>query len=266
LRIKDLTKEITLAEQFKQNLDKQRKNDPMKFDLTELLNKLTVNNYNEIANLIYEKIEPQVEYQEKFLDILFSKVINEPNFAFLYAKLCGDLEQKLPQRVKKNEKNDGKRINSVMKSKLLEKCKKNFKIEDELRFDYYITSFDPIEIENKFKTIFLGNVIFIGELVNNSVLSTKIIFQCIEYLFKIFENSKTNEEFKFIKLEAIIILMDKLNNLFQNCESKMNNLDNINIKIDEYIKHLDQIQKEEKIPTYIKFKIINLIERKKDIS
>ena len=43
-------------------------------------------------------------------------------------------------------------------------------------------------------------------------------------------------------------------------------LDNINIKIDEYIKHLDQIQKEEKIPTYIKFKIINLIERKKDIS
>ena len=27
----------------------------MRFDLTELLNKLTVDNYNEIANLIYEK-------------------------------------------------------------------------------------------------------------------------------------------------------------------------------------------------------------------
>ena len=106
MRRKDLTKENALAEQFKQILEEQRKKDPMRFDLTELLNKLTVDNYNEIANLIYEKIEPQVEYQEKLLDILYTKVINEQKFAFLYTKLCKELVQKLHQRIE-NKVKDG---------------------------------------------------------------------------------------------------------------------------------------------------------------
>ena len=155
-----------------------------------------------------------------------------------------------------------------MKRKLLDKCRENFFIKNNLIIDDYITIFDPIERENKLKKLFLGNVNFIGELINNSVFSPKTIYQCIESLFRRFENPKNYEEFKFIFLEAIIILMDKFNTLLKNCESKKEkeDLDNINIKIDEYIKHLDQIQKEEKIPTYIKFKIINLIEKKKDIS
>ena len=153
-----------------------------------------------------------------------------------------------------------------MRSKLLDKCKEIFKIENNEKFDEYITVDDPTEREIKLKKFVLGNVNFIGELINNIVLSKKIVFQCIENLFKRFENSQTDEQLKLINLEAIVILMDKFGTLLKNSESKMKkeDLDNFNIKIDEYIQHLDQVQKEGKIPGYIKYKIINLIERKKD--
>ena len=262
---KDLTKEFALAEQFKQNLDEQRQKDPIRFDLTELLNILTVDNYNDTLNLIYEKIESNLAYQEKFLDVLFTKAVNEKAFVFLYAKLCKELDKKLPQRVEKKVK-DGKRPTSQMRSKLLDKCKEIFKIENNQKFDEYITVDDPTEREIKLKKFVLGNVNFIGELINNIVLSKKIVFQCIENLFKRFENSKTDEQLKLINLEAIVILMDKFGTLLKNSESKMKkeDLNNFNTKIDEYIEHLDQVQKEGKIPGYIKYKIINLIERKKD--
>ena len=153
-----------------------------------------------------------------------------------------------------------------MRSKLLDKCKEIFKIENNEKFDEYIRVDDPTEREIKLKKFVLGNVNFIGELINNIVLSKKIVFQCIENLFKRFENSQTDEQLKLINLEAIVILMDKFGTLLKNSESKMKkeDLDNFNIKIDEYIQHLDQVQKEGKIPGYIKYKIINLIERKKD--
>jgi translation initiation factor 4G len=259
---KDLSKEIAIAEQFKQNFDEQRKKDPIRFDLRELLNILTVDNYNETANLIYDKIKDDLEYQSKFLDVLFIKAVNEQAFVSLYAKLCKEFDKKLPQR---NEKAAGKKTTSKMRSKLLDQCREIFKIENNEKFDEYIKVDDPIEREIKLKKFVLGNVNFIGELINNVVLSKKIVFQCIENLFKRFENSM-DVQLKLINLEAIVILMDKFGTLLKNSESKMKkeDLDNFNKKIEEYLEKLDIVQKEGKIPGYIKYKIINLIERKKD--
>ena len=259
---KDLSKEIAIAEQFKQNFDEQRKKDPIRFDLRELLNILTVDNYNETANLIYDKIKDDLEYQSKFLDVLFIKAVNEQAFVSLYAKLCKEFDKKLPQR---NEKAAGKKTTSKMRSKLLDQCREIFKIENNEKFDEYIKVDDPIEREIKLKKFVLGNVNFIGELINNVVLSKKIVFQCIENLFKRFETSM-DVQLKLINLEAIVILMDKFGTLLKNSESKMKkeDLDNFNKKIEEYLEKLDIVQKEGKIPGYIKYKIINLIERKKD--
>jgi hypothetical protein len=116
------------------------------------------------------------------------------------------------------------------------------------------------------KKFVLGNVNFIGELINNFVLSKKIVFQCIENLFKRFEKIETDEKLRVINLEAIVVLMDKFGTLLKNSESKMKKemLDEFNQKINDYIKKLDVVQKESKIPGYVKYKIINLIERKKN--
>ena len=44
---KDISNEIKLAEQFKEKLEEIKKTDPVKFDLTELLNMLTIDDYEQ---------------------------------------------------------------------------------------------------------------------------------------------------------------------------------------------------------------------------
>ena len=90
--IKDISKEIALAEEFKKKIDEEAKKDPIKFKITEYLNILTVDNYKATLDDIYKIIEDDTGNQEKFLDILFNKSVNEKAFVKLYAKLCKDFD------------------------------------------------------------------------------------------------------------------------------------------------------------------------------
>lgn len=261
---KDISKELELAEKYKQQIEQLKAKDPMKFELTELLNMLTVDNYDEIEGKIFKTIEPKVEFQIKFLDVLFKKAVHEKAFVFLYAKLCKNLDKKLPQ---KNKPQDiMKKPTSAMRSALLDKCREIFKIENNSKFDNYIKGSDPEEREMKLKKFVLGNVNFIGELINIQVLSKKIVFQCIENLFKRFENGKGDEVLRLINLEAIVILMDKFGTLIKKKEDKIKkeDMNSFTTKIEEYITKLDNVQKDAKLPGHIKYKIINLIEKKKE--
>jgi hypothetical protein len=253
--------------QFKEDLEKIKKTDPIKFDLTEYLNILTVDNYEVTKKLIFDKISPDTAFQEKFLDVLFQKAVHEKAFVNIYAKLCKELDKDLPQKIeKKNNTSLNKKPTSIMRNKLLEKCREIFKIENNSKFDEYIKVDDPIEREQKLKKIFLGNVNFIGELINIQLLSKKIVFQCIDNLFKRCDNTKTDEKLRLINYEAIVILIDKFGTLINKHKSKIKEEDMITFtsKIDNYISKLDEIQSKQKdLPGYIKYKIINLIEKKK---
>ena len=254
--------------QFKEDLEKIKKTDPIKFDLTEYLNILTVDNYEVTKKLIFDKISPDTAFQEKFLDVLFQKAVHEKAFVNIYAKLCKELDKDLPQKIeKKNNTSLNKKPTSIMRNKLLEKCREIFKIENNSKFDEYIKVDDPIEREQKLKKIFLGNVNFIGELINIQLFSKKIVFQCIDNLFKRCDNTKTDEKLRLINYEAIVILIDKFGTLINNKhKSKIKEEDMITFtsKIDNYISKLDEIQSKQKdLPGYIKYKIINLIEKKK---
>ena len=65
------------------------------------------------------------------------------------------------------------------------------------------------ERDNKLKKFFLGNINFIGELINISVLSKKIVDQCIETLLKKYQNETEGGVKKYIALEGAVILLDK---------------------------------------------------------
>jgi hypothetical protein len=254
--------------QFKEDLEKIKKTDPIKFDLIEYLNILTVDNYEVTKKLIFDKISPDTAFQEKFLDVLFQKAVHEKAFVNIYAKLCKELDKDLPQKIeKKNNASLNKKPTSIMRNKLLEKCREIFKIENNSKFDEYIKVDDPIEREQKLKKFVLGNVNFIGELINIQLLSKKIVFQCIDNLFKRCDNTKTDEKLRLINYEAIVILIDKFGTLINNKhKSKIKEEDMITFtsKIDNYISKLDEIQSKQKdLPGYIKYKIINLIEKKK---
>ena len=264
---KDVSNEIKLAEKYKEKLDELKKKDPIKFDLTELLNILTVDNYEEIKNLIYDKISSIIEYQDKFLDVLFQKAINEKAFVNLYAKLCKELDNSLPQRME-NKQNDGKtnkKNPSVFRSKLLDKCREIFKIDNNTKINEYIKETDPYEREIKLKKFILGNVNFIGELIRNKILSRKNVYGCINNLFKRFEKEGGDRQLKLINLEGIVILIDKFGTLMNSQLIKINEIElrDFEKKIDDYIEKLELIQSKENIPGFIKYKIINLIEKKK---
>jgi len=114
------------------------------------------------------------------------------------------------------------------------------------------------EQKKKIKQFTLGNVNFIAELINNKILSKKIIIQCIDHLFK----NPT-----YINIEGIVILIDKFaTRLNSELEKKLkpDEKREFNSKINDYLQKLSNTQEEgiKKIPGYIKYKIINLIEKK----
>ena len=269
---KDISKEIALAEEFKKKIDEEAKKDPIKFKITEHLNILTVDNYKTTSEDIYKIIEDDIGNQEKFLDVLFNKSVNEKAFVKLYAKLCKDFDKKLPQRTEpkpdaKNKNGTPKKPTSVMRVKLLDKCRQIFKIENNEKFDAYIKVQDPVERETKLKKFVLGNVNFIGELINIQILSKKIVFQCIDNLFARFNKEEADKSLKMINLEAIVILLDNFGTLLKVKEAKMKEEDKkeFNEKVTSYLKKLEEVnEKEQGIVQYIKYKIINLIERSKN--
>ena len=268
---KDFSKEISMAEQFKKKIDEEAEKDPIRFKITEYLNNLTVDNYKNTAEKIYEIIEKDIENQEKFLDVLFNKSVNEKAFVGLYAKLCKDFDKKLPQKapLKDDKKTDKvKKYNSIMRTKLLDKCREIFKIENNEKFDEYIKVQDKQERNMKLKNFVLGNVNFIGELIKIQILSKKIVKQCLNNLFARFNDAKSYESLKMVNLEAIVILLNNFGTLLKEKEAKLKEDDKkaFNSVVDEYLQKLEEIinKNDTSIDQPIKYKIINLIDKSKN--
>ena len=231
---------------------------------------LVKDNYEEVKQDILAVIRDSVDYQIKFLDILFKKAISERLYVRLYAKLCKELDKELPQKKAPKERKEGEKkqpkVNSIMRAKLLDKCKEIFNIKNMENFDGYIKEKDPQEREYKIKKIILGNIYFITELIKFKILSKKVALACINNLFERYESSKTDQKLKLIYLEAIVIFTDQFGSLVQALEKKLVPTDAKSYKeyIDKIFEKLDLIKDEKSLPGYIYYSIINLFEKRKN--
>lgn len=261
----DISKELALAAQFKEKLNEHGKTNPIKFDLTAILNQLTVDNYEEKKEEIFNIIEPSVEHQITFLDVLFTKAISEKAFVQLYAKLCKDLDKKLPQKCVSGKNT---KTTTELRSKLIDKCRKIFKLDHNEQFESYVKADSDEERDLKTKKFIIGNVEFIGELINIQVLSKKIVQQCIDNLFSRYNDQNGDIKLKLVNLEAISRLLEKFGTLLKKKldEGKIKEEDynKFQKQIDEYCVKLDEIQNNTSLPGHVKYKIINLIARKND--
>ena len=268
---KDLTKQIQAAEEYKKRLVEETiKDDKIKRTLRDYLYKLTKENYENTKLEILKIIKDNVNYQEKFLDVLFEKILLfERDYFEIYAKLCKELHKELPQKIPNKEVREekkNKKENSVMRAKLLDKCREIFHIRYNEKFDEYIEEKDPIEREKKIKKMFLGNVCFITELIKIKILTKKIAPVCINNLFERYENIRNDIKLRLINLEAIIIFTDQFARLVYFKEKKMEpeEAKTYNDNIKEIIQKLDKIKDIPSLPGFIKYKIINLIETRKN--
>ena len=266
---KDMTKEIKAAEEFKQKLEETIKDDPIKRNLRNFLNMLTKDNYEATKEKILEVIRDNIDYQYKFLDVLLQKAVSERAYVEIYAKLCKELDKQLPQKSQPKEQKEGEKKQkpkSEMRKKLIEKCREIFQIKNNEKFDDYIKVKDPYERETKLKNFILGNVYFINELIKIKILSKKIAPECIKDLFKRYEKEKGDEMLRLINIEAIVIFTDEFGTLVHSQEKKKETEENKKFKenIDEIFQKLDKLKDEKGIPQYIYYKIINLIEKRKN--
>jgi hypothetical protein len=118
-----------------------------------------------------------------------------------------------------------------------------------------------LEVKNiffkKLINLKLIDVNFIAELINNKILSKKIVFQCIEHLI-----SKPD----ILKLEGVVILIDKFGTFINITEAnriKEVEKKEFNSKLDEYLSKLNKMQEEDiKMPGYLRYKIINLMDKR----
>ena len=266
-----MTKETKLAEEFKQKLEETIKyNDPIKRNLRGFLNMLTKDNYEQIKQDLLDVIRDNVEYQTKFLDVLFQKAIFERVYVSLYAKLCKELDKELPQKNAPKERKDGEKkipkATSIMRAKLLDKCKEIFQIKKKEIFNEYIKEKDPQEREYKLKNFVLGNINFITELIKIKILSKKIGPICINNLFERYESSKTDQKLKIIYLQAIIIFTEKFGRLIHDKEMTLEPKEAKSFKdtLDNIFQKLEKVKNEPNLPQYIYYSIINLIEKRKN--
>ena len=278
----DYTKETEEAENNKRNFEEFGKKDVIKKELRELLNIMTKDNFEEIKIKILEIIKDKTENQDKILDIIFIKALLEKSYVAIYSQLCKELNKKLPQKIKKKSNNNSnndtnnntkkkkEKSSSIFREKLLDKCKNILKFEENKYIEEFIKEGNEQEKNIKIKKIILGDALFISELINIKMLSKKAACDCIDYLFKKYNERQNNKnKMQLINIEAIIIFVDKLGSLMQkekepNKEKRIKENLYIKEKIKETFEKLEKIKDEEIIPGHIKYLIINLIKKREN--
>ena len=284
---KDMTKEIKEAENYVKELNTKMSKDNLKHEIIEILNTLTVDNYKitlkKIIEILYlsenkdnnkidlKKPEYLLHNQFIFVEIILDKATIEKGYVVLYAKLCADLFIELIKLIK--EYNNPEIENQLIKGEnlktiLTSECRQRFdecisistlskKLDDEEKNEIFII----------FKKKFLGNMDFIAELINVKILSQTKGFEFLDILYKRYKEIKNNEKIKYLNLEGAVTLLTKFGRIIMERKNPkhIQNLDNyIKDNMLPIISNTNNNNENKNLPNYLKFKIINLIEKKKN--
>ena len=152
-------------------------------DVKFILNRLTPEKYDKLKSeflVTCTKLPGDEKVLTDIIDQIFSYAINLQNFSALYARLCADLSSELKEKIGEENTKQFKRL-------LLNKCQKEFEQEkkDELEKNTAALDLKPEEIEEKefmLRKKKVGNMIFIGELYLQDMLSERIMHEVIKRL------------------------------------------------------------------------------------
>ena len=260
---------------MKKNQSKNR----IKYEIINLLNIITeecyYNIFNKIADIIlYDNNDKDIFSTERlnnnenilknehiFKDIILKKGTSEMKFTFIYAELCYDLDIKInsiliEQRNTKNSKE--KKFKYIINDEcinLLNKYKDNSKdiinITDKESDEYILL-----------KKNIIGYVSFVYELINKKVLKQQFGYNILEQFYKKYIDNDLNDIIKFLYLESCIILLKKLGKLiFERNNQKY--IGNLNNYINNNLSNI--INNNINIPSYLKYRIINIIKRNENL-
>lgn len=232
----------------------------IKKKLHELLSKLKKDNDENIKNQIFENIKNREVYQNIFIEVFFYKICMDSTKVELYAKLFKNLDKELLQKSKVKE--EGKRMSSKFRTKLIERCKKVFKGEN---YENFFQEEESSIRKNKLKKLIIGNTKFMAELIKIKMLSKKNVSNCIKFLFDKYKNEKDKVQ-KNTYIVSMIILIEKFEDIIYSGDKSMkeDELQTYKKSIDETLKELVLIKKDEE--KHIQHMINKLIEKIKKLN
>ncbi|CAF1468692.1 unnamed protein product [Rotaria sp. Silwood1] len=232
-------------------------------DVRSILNKLTPQTYDQLQNQLATLEIDSYEKLQGMVMILHSKAVDEPQYGFLYAKLCRQFRKKHVDVIDQDGRSEKYRFRQL----LIICCRKEFNTDDiqEIEYEKRKLELEAITDEKKHqeeaekledlikaKRRKLGNIVFIGELFQVQMLTDTIIYDCIEYLLR----DKTDE----VSLEC---LCDLLRAIGDKLDAKAKKKHTKKSKLEKLYCELNTIVKEEKISARIRFMIQNLLELRK---
>jgi hypothetical protein len=215
-------------------------------EMKSILNKLTIEKFDKLYQKLLEcGIETQ-DHIEKLMGEVFDKATTQHHFISMYTDLCIKLNGWVVDRgiVGEDEKTpvSFKRI-------LLNQCQDSFEkyLKKPEGFEN-LEGDDLFEAKLKYKTKMLGNVKFVGQLLINKVLSSKIIFSCC---FQLLEDP--SEE----KLETLCAFLNTIGPAYDHKEWKSyNELSKVFMEV----KALSSNTGRDDIPPRIKFLLKDVVD------
>ena len=261
------------------------KNKSIKNDCIEILNILTVNNYdsilNELSNILLNNnniitkrnISQLILNQNQFVDIIINKAMKENIYIKLYSKLCQDIFISL-MTIIDNYNDDmeifdkitkDKSLKVILKDKIIEKLNGYF-FESEFKFvdeggpclNLKLNSEQKLFL-SELKLDFIGMINFIGELLEVKIISQRNAFEILDLLYRRY--IKINKVFfNNLYLEGMVILLKKMKNIVYE-KNNPEHLQHYNKYIKNYLNNIfkDRVKKDN-LPTYLFYNILNLIE------
>ena len=257
----------------------------IKYDFIELLNIITINNYDIILNKIsclilnnnivtIDNISQLLTNQNIFAEVVINKAIKEKKFIKIYSKLCKDLFISLMSIIDNyNDDMDifdkitkDKSLKLILKNKIIEKINQfNFSPEPTFGMrDKKIFERDPFYCDLKFQ--FNGLFYFVGELLEVKIVSQKTGFEILEILYKRYIKGNSNINTNLINdlnLEGIEILLSKMK-IIVYVKNNPEHIQRYNKFIKNYLNNIFKKRNKNDLPKYLFYKLFNLIENQKN--
>uniref|UniRef100_A0A1B6CCD2 MI domain-containing protein n=1 Tax=Clastoptera arizonana TaxID=38151 RepID=A0A1B6CCD2_9HEMI len=174
----------------------EKENEELYKKVRGILNKLTPQKFDKLMNQVNQLPINTVNRLKKVIDLVFEKAVDEPGFSKAYALMCKTLSSL--EITYQNEVGEDVKCN--FRKLIITKCQSEFESEkhSELNVDKRLEEIknctDPEkkkemqslfeEDERKVRMKSVGNVRFIGELYKLQMLTSAIMFRCLQQLLK----------------------------------------------------------------------------------
>lgn len=220
--------------------------------IKSILNKLTPQNFDRLFVQVKEVNIDSALCLTGVISQIFDKALMEPTFCEMYAKFCVQLAAELPEFYKDNEK-------VIFKRELLNKCQEEFE-RDEIEqaeadknegdSDLKTSGEEREEKKAAMRRRMLGNIRFIGELYKESMLTERIMHECIKKLLGEYQNPDAEH------VESLCKLMSTIGHMIDHPKAKEH--------IDAYFDRMAQMLNNQKLPSRLKFMLRDIIDLRKN--